>query len=445
MDLVDELDPVTDVPVSVAEGIGGPPPQVDEALPAADAPLSLRANRDFRVVVLGQGISAVGDAVSATALPLLVLALTGSGLQMGIVAVLQRLPDLLLGLPAGAFADRWDRRRMMMWADAGRAVLTALVPLASLLGFPVMGTVLLVAFPINAFRVVFMAGWTAAVPNLVGRSQLARATGIFEALGGASFIVGPAIAGILVAWIGAAPTLVVDAASFAVSAVSLTLVRRPLRRAERRPPMSLRHEMAEGVRFILGHPVMRDLIGFWTFVSLISAPIIEAAAYYLTIDRPFGPSGFGLILSAYSVGSLVGALLAGRIVRGFIAPHLLIGNLIVGVAVVGIALTSSLPVMAVLAVVAGTSQSIVLVAYVTVRAASSPDELLGRVGSTARTISVGIQPLGLLAGGILLDVVHGAATLLVIAVGTVLTSLVFAFSPGIRRAHAVPHAYHSGT
>ncbi|MHB8459754.1 MAG: MFS transporter [Candidatus Limnocylindrales bacterium] len=173
----------------------------------------------------------------------------------------------------------------------------------------------------------------------------------------------------------------------------------------------------------------------------MSAPIIEVVAYYLTIDRALGPSAFGLIISAYSVGSLVGALLAGRLATGRLAPHLLIGNLIVAIAVLGMAVTASLPLMAGLALVAGTSQSIVLVAYVTVRASSSPDELLGRVGSTARTISIGIQPPGLLVGGVLLDAVHGGVTLVVIAVGTALTSLVFVFSRGIRLARAVPHPH----
>ncbi len=86
------------------------------AMPAIpDAPL--RGNRDFWVVLLGQGISSFGDAITNTALPILVLALTGSGLAMGIVGVLSTLPDLVLGLPAGAYADRWDRRRMMFSAD----------------------------------------------------------------------------------------------------------------------------------------------------------------------------------------------------------------------------------------------------------------------------------------------------------------------------------------
>jgi MFS family permease len=90
----------------------------------------LGENHDFKALLVGQGISAIGDAVSFTAMPLLVLALTGSGLAMGMVGVLQAVPDLLFGMVAGVFADRNDRRRMMLLADLGRAGLTALIPLS---------------------------------------------------------------------------------------------------------------------------------------------------------------------------------------------------------------------------------------------------------------------------------------------------------------------------
>lgn len=431
MDLGSELEPVTDAPVLTQARRRLPTEPGDSAQP------TLRENRDFRTLLAGQGISALGDAISVTTMPLLVLALTGSGLQMGIVGALQRLPDLLFGLPAGAFADRWDRRRMMLWADAGRAVLTALIPFASVLGLPVMGTILLVSFPINVCRVIFMAGWTAAVPNLVDRGQLARATGIFEALSGGSFIIGPAIAGFLVARIGAAPTLTIDAVSFAVSAISLSFIRRPLRRPTQRSDSSLVHEMVEGVRFLVHHPVLRDVVAFWAIVSLVSAPVIPAVTYYVTIDRSLGPAAFGLIISAYSVGTLLGALLGGRRMSDRLAPQLLLGNLAVAVATAGLALTGSLPIMAVLAFGSGAFQSVVLVAYITVRAASSPDALLGRVGSTARTISLGVQPVGLLIGGILLDVLHGGPTLLIIAVLTGAASALFVLSSGIRATHVI--------
>src|SRR5919201_1029006 len=109
---------------------------------ASGVPARLRDNREFAIFLGGQTISAVGDSLTVIALPLLVGLLTGSGTVMGIVAALESLPDLILGLPAGALADRWDRRRMMLWSDLGRAGLTALIPLAAFVGMPLLPVVL---------------------------------------------------------------------------------------------------------------------------------------------------------------------------------------------------------------------------------------------------------------------------------------------------------------
>ena len=103
---------------------------------------------------------------------------------------------------AGAMADRSDRKRMMFVADLGRAFLTALIPLSVVLGGPTMGVILLVAAPMSMLRAFFLAGYTASVPALVGRSQVGRANSYFEAIYSVGFIMGPAIAGILAATIG---------------------------------------------------------------------------------------------------------------------------------------------------------------------------------------------------------------------------------------------------
>ena len=184
-----------------------------------DVPLA--ENRDFRVLLTSQGISSLGDGVSFAALPLLVLALTGSGFAMGIVGALQTLPDLFLGMVAGAIADRSDRKRMMFLADLGRACLTALIPISVALGGPTMAVILLVAAPTSILRSFFLAGYTASVPALVGRTQIGKANSYFEAIYSAGYIIGPAIAGVLAATIGPGPTLAIDALSFALSALGL--------------------------------------------------------------------------------------------------------------------------------------------------------------------------------------------------------------------------------
>ena len=158
------------------------------------------------MVLFGQGISSFGDAISNTAMPILVLALTGSGFAMGIVGVLSTLPDLLVGLPAGAYADRWDRRKMMLGRRprAGRAHRARARSRSGSAGRRSRSSSL-VAFPINVLRVLWLAAYTAAVPGLVGRDQVPRANGIFEAVFNVGWIVGPALAGLLAGAIGPGP------------------------------------------------------------------------------------------------------------------------------------------------------------------------------------------------------------------------------------------------
>ena len=181
------------------------------------APVPLTRNRDFKVLLSSQAISALGDGVSFTALPLLVLALTGSGFAMGVVGAIQTLPDLFFGMIAGAIADRSDRKRMMFLADLVRAGLTAMIPLSVALGGPTMVVIVVVTAPMAVCRSFFLAGYTASVPALVGRSQIGRANSYFEVIFSMGFIIGPAVAGLLAASIGPGPTLAIDAVSFALS------------------------------------------------------------------------------------------------------------------------------------------------------------------------------------------------------------------------------------
>ena len=398
----------------------------------ADAPL--RGNRDFWVVLLGQGISSFGDAITNTALPILVLALTGSGLAMGVVGILSTLPDLVLGLPAGAYADRWDRRKMMFSADLGRAVLTAVIPISVWLGGPTLGLILLVTFPMNALRVLWLAAFTAAVPGLVGRGQVARATAVFEAFFNVGWIVGPALAGLLTIAIGPGPTIAIDAITFAVSAASLLLVRRPLKPEARSEPTHLRADIREGIAYVAGQPTLRAVIALWTAILVIFASLTTGLIFYITIDRDLGADVVGLVLSAFAVGSLGGSLVAARMAFRAVGPVMLVGTVVMGLSVVVVALSTTVPVLVGAACVAGLLDANVAVSYLTLRTQLSPDALLGRVGATARTISVGLMPVGSLATGILLDAVGGTATLALMGTASIAAGLGFALLPNVRHA-----------
>jgi hypothetical protein len=404
---------------------------LDASAPSSE---SLARNGDFRALVGAEGISAVGDAVSFTALPLLVLALTGSGFAMGIVGALQTLPDLVFGLVAGAIADRSDQKRILFLTNLGRGALTALIPLSALLNGPTMAVILLVAAPLSTLRSLFLAAYTAAVPAIVGRPRLAQANSYFEVVYSSGFIAGPAIAGLLSTVIGPGPTLAIDAASFIVASAGIAFIRRPLKAPGDRPESHLRADITEGIQFIVHHPVLRASILFWSATSIVTAGLITALTVHVTRDLGLPASAFGLILATFGVGTIVGALWASRIRRGVAWPQVLGGNLVRGVALVGMGLAASVELMGALAFAAGVASTLVLIAYITMRAAYSPDELLGRVGSTARTLSLGMQPLGMLAAGALIDLTNGSVTLM--AMGAILAGLSFVFLPsrGMRAA-----------
>ncbi len=402
-----------------------------------DEPLA--QNRDFRVLLGTQGVSALGDAVSFTALPLLVLALTGSGFAMGVVGALQAIPDLVFGMVAGALADRSDRKRMMFLADLGRAGLTALIPISVFVGGPTIVVILLVAAPMSVLRSLFLAGYTASVPGLVGRSQVARANSVFEAVYSVGYIVGPSIAGVLASVIGPGETLAIDAVSFALSATGLFFVQRELRAPIDRPPSRLITDIREGIEFIVRHAVLRAAILFWGLTSIVTAPLVAALAVHITRELHQPAAVLGLVLTGYGCGTVVGSLVTARVVaRRPVAPFLIGGNLITGSILVLVGLVPMVPVLVVASVVAGVSQSVVLVTYITMRTAYSPDALLGRIGSTARVISLGLQPVGLLIGGALIDLLSGSATIVLMGLAITLVSLAFVPVAALRRATLQP-------
>lgn len=395
---------------------------------------ALLGNRDFKIVAAGQVVSALGDAVTITAMPLLVLFLTGSGVLMGVVAALQIVPDLVLGMFVGALADRWDRRRMMMWADAGRALLTAAIPLAYWLDGPTMAVVLIVAIPTNTLRLFSDAGLGSALPSLVGRENLGLANSYLEATLSLPFIVGPALAGLLVASVGAPATLAVDALSFVFSAASMLAVRRELR-AEREGKLpTLLADIKDGVAFVWNHRVLRATISYWSAVSITTAGIVPTLGFYVTIDRDFGPALFGYIGSAWSIGYLVGSLTAGRLRGPRMGLRMMVVGLVIGAQLVTIAVTRFAAVYLVAAALIGGALAVMLITYATLRASLTPDVYLGRVGATSRTLSAGLQPIGLMAAGGIIELADAGVALSAMGAVLIGATAVAGLSRSARRA-----------
>ena len=183
-------------------------------------------------------------------------------------------------------------------------------------------------------------------------------------------------------------------------------------------------EIREGIDYIARHPVLRAVILFWSAVSALMAPLVTALVVMVTRDLGEPPAVLGLILTGYGAGTVVGSLLTTRRSnRRRIAPMLLGGNVLMGLCLVLLATVTTVPALVGVAFLAGVAQMLVALTYITVRAAYSPDELLGRIASTARTASLGLQPVGMLVGGALIDLTSGATVIGAMGIALCLVSV----------------------
>ncbi len=402
---------------------------------ATPAGRNLLRDHDFLLFAGGQGASALGDALSKTALPLLVLALTGSGLHMGLIAMLSALPMMLLGVPAGAWADRFDRRRMMLWSDVGRALLVGAVPLAVVLGLPVLPVLYAIAVPVGVLFTLFEAACLSCVPSLVGRDRLGEANSLLSIGNALGYIAGPALAGLLVTGIGGAGTLGVDALTFAVSAATLMLIRRPLQDPRDQTPAPMRRQVLEGFRFIAGHRLLRAALLYWAAITFFTSPIIICATYFVRQDLGWSPDVLGAIIAVYAGGAIAGAVLASRIKEASVAV-MCAGTVLGSVALLVLSGTESLPLALGVVVLAGGGESLSAILYNTLRARLTPNELLGRVTTTAQVAAFSLKPLSVVVAGIALEATSGSVTLTVIALCCIAISIVFALRS--RRLSAAP-------
>lgn len=281
--------------------------------PGSRAANSLRRNRDFTKLWVGQAVSTLGSRSSYIAYPLLVLALTGSPALAGIVGFLRQLPLLLFQLPAGALADRYDRRRLMIACDLGRALAMTSLAVALLVGRATFAHVLVVAFVEGALNVLFTPAQTGAIKQLVPSTALPAAVAANEARDSAAYLAGPSLGGVLFALTRAAPFLV-DAVSYLVSFLTLTAIRHPFQEQRRAPRRPLHREIGEGVAWIWQHPFLRSallLAGGSNLVSNALALVLILASR----ERGASATAVGLMLTLVAAGGLAGAVLAPTLQR----------------------------------------------------------------------------------------------------------------------------------
>ncbi len=417
------------------------------------------AARDFRLVWAGESISLLGDAFQTVAVSWLVLDLTGSGLALGAILIAAAIPRGVFMLLGGVLADRISPRDLALGSNVLRGVLTAIVAFLVLGGGIQIWHLVAVGVVFGTVDAVFLPAINTLVPRLVPPGRLAAANALMQGTAQLMGTVGPAIAGFTIALIGVGIAFVLDAASFAVAALALWLVRSGATAGSQvelttepalaaaaatasdleprttsspdAPSASIASALVEGARSVLGDPVMRSIVLVSTAVNLaFTGPVAVGLPWLVLVGFGGDALALGMLFAAFGAGSLVGAVLGGSLRRPRQFGWLVYGLVIeVGVGLAAISVAPTIPLVAAIVLVIGVTLGYINVVMVAWVQEKTDPLLLGRTMSFLMLGSVVAAPLSLALAAILVDTQTSA--MFVAAGALVVVTGLFAIATGL--------------
>lgn len=358
---------------------------------------SLLDDVHFRLYLGARTLSLAGTVITIIALPVLVYRVSGSAPLTAAVSLLEAAPYLLFGLFAGALADRWDRRRVMVVADLADAALMASVPVAHWLGLLTVPHLLVVAFGVPAIAVFFDGANFGALPVLVGTDRIAKANSVVWSLSTAAEIVLPSLVGLALAFAHPATLLGIDALSFAASAALVRAIARPLQDPNRvRTPATRRAVLADirtGLSYLVNHAGVRTMTIVGALQSVAGGGFVALMVVWFDRDLGIGTEGwrFGVTWSSWSVGALAATLALPRLLDR-VSPQAITLRALPASAVLGIA-TCFAPSWqwAALGLLCWSGAYImVVVNSISYRQLVTPEHLMSRVNTAGRMLAWGL-------------------------------------------------------
>jgi MFS family permease len=419
--------------------------------PRDSPPDSLAADPNFRRFWAGVTLGQLGAQLGHIALPVVaVQLLAASELELGVLNASATAAFLLVGLPAGAWVDRWAKRRVMIRADIVRAVAISAIPVLWAFDVLAMWHLYVVAAVIGVATVFFDVAYQSVLPFLVRREQVSDANGKLEGVAQVARVAGPAAGGLLLKVVSAPLLFVADAIGYACSALFLARVHDREVPRPRAPEARLRTEIAEGLGFVLRHPLLVRIVACTTLSNLAST--LGFTLMPILVLRIVGlePFWFGVVMGAGALGGILGAILAPRIGR-------VIGE---GTAIPLASLLSAgtwalVPLSASVGSTYGAMALLLLAEFcfsfsvlvynvmqVSMRQRICPEHLLGRMNASIRFFVWGIMPISALLSGFLGNQVGVVATMWIsVGLGAV-AALPVLFSPllGMKRLPDAPDA-----
>ena len=374
--------------------------------------LGLWRHADFLKLWTAATVSGLGDEIGGLAIPFVAIVTLGATpFEVGLLGTLQFLPFILFTLPAGVWVDRLRRRPILIVGDIGRALALASIPVAFVAGALTIYQIYAVAFIVGTLTVFFDVAYQSYFPALVDRDQLVEGNSKLEISRSGVQIAGPGVAGLIIGAVTAPLAILADAVSFIGSAVFVFLIRRP------EPPVSrstdgdgrarsgMRGEVAEGLRYVLGQPLLRSIAACTGLSNLFGNLATAVLLIYVVREIGLTAELIGIAFSLANVGVLAGALLAGPIARRIgVGPTIVGSAFLFGPPMLLIAAAPQdvfLPFLVGAMLVAGFSAVVYNVNQVSLRQAITPQRMQGRMNATMRFIVWGTIPVGTLVGGAL--------------------------------------------
>lgn len=402
----------------------------------------LARHQDFRLLWLANGVSLAGSAITGVALPMVAIyALDASAFDVGLLATMAWLPQLVLALPAGIWIDRVRRRPVLVAADLGRALILPVVPVAAAAGALHLWLLYVVAAVSGALTMLFGLGWAAYLPSLISRDRLVEGNSRLEATRTVVGIGGPGLGGLLVQLLTAPLVLIVDALSYVVSALCLIRIRSREAPPEAPQQRGVRLLLGEAFEFLWRRPIVGVFVVFFAVAALVMTAHQALLMVFLARTVGLPPATIGTLLAVGGIGGFLGAVVTPTLTRragnartlclavGFTSPFGLL-----------IPLTTPGPGLAAYVVGAGvlaagmTATNIIAFSFLL---SVCPSALLGRVTSVARVLQNVGHVLGGLLGGIAGEWIGVRAGIWITVAGVVAVAAIILASP-IRRLRDLP-------
>ena len=359
-------------------------------------------HRNFRLFFGGQSISLIGTWMTRIATSWLVFRLTGSALLLGTVGFAGQIPTFLLAPFAGVWVDRLDRRQVLVWTQALSMVQSLLLAGLTFSGRITVGWILALSVMQGAINAFDMPGRQAFMVQMVGdRADLSNAIAINSSMVNMARLVGPSLAGMLIAVTSEAWCFLIDGISY-IAVIASLLAMRIEAPAVRRKAASTFHEMKEGWRYVSNFHAIRTILLLFAVVSLMGMPFVVLMPIFAAKVLHGGPHTLGFLMGAMGVGALISALslAARKSVRGLIRM-IPVAAAVFGLGLIGFGFSRSFWLSMAMVLIAGMGMMQGMAASNTVIQTLVPEDKRGRVMSYYTMAFVGMAPFGsLLAGGL---------------------------------------------